>query len=121
MAWLSAIKVAPEFAILSSGWSLREYGLWGLGTCCSINIPGLREQYPNPAAVVSLMESIDTAWMVSYSANDNDALWPYEAVSGYTESQFTGAGKVSFVYHDRGHIFPQPEISNFLLSQILTP
>ncbi|MDA2925983.1 SAF domain-containing protein [Acidobacteria bacterium AH-259-G07] len=114
-AFLNALQSEPTAAVVSSGFSvLRRKLNWG--TLVGIIIPGLYKDF-SLEKIFSIVEKSPTHFLFTYGRNEFGTN-KIEAEEECSCDFFEPLSNVTCLIHDRGHIFPETAVRDFIVSQL---
>lgn len=111
-ALLTALQSEPDFAIISSGFSIYNQEV----TSAAINqvlIPDIYNQYSNED-IKNILSNQKTHYFFTWGKKDSP-LYQLEAVTKKTCQFFSNEiQRIQCIIHEKGHVFPEKEISYFV-------
>ncbi len=111
---ITSLQVEPDFAIVSSGYTIASYQNYYSTAEGNVNIPGYFAKY-SLSKTKEILKNQSTSYLFTYGENESIPAYVYEAKSGRTCDFLWEANPeiVCFV-HKEGHIFPNERVRTFL-------
>jgi len=111
-ALLNAIQSEPDYAIISSGYTVlsKKISLAGFD---QIVIPNIFDRSSNPDSLYKRISNLKTKFLFTWGVHDVD-IYKTESEQHITEAELGKLANVSCVIHPAGHVFPLKEIKSFL-------
>lgn len=109
-AMINSLKTEPDFAIISSGYSvLMDYPY--NSNHRQIIIPGLKKKFKSDT-IKRILEKQKTKYLFTYGKLES-GIYGAESNNQTSEKFFGNKRNLHFEYHPKGHIFPEKEILDF--------
>lgn len=109
-AMINSLKTEPDFAIISSGYSVLMDNPY-LSNHRQIIIPGFKKNF-NSDYINLILKKQKTKYLFTYGKLES-GIYGTETVQKNSEKLLELNRNLTFNYHDGGHIYPEKEILDF--------
>jgi predicted esterase len=112
-----ALQSSPDFAIVSSGFSILSKQMIWAGFDQLMGIPG-SEELAKPNGFINAIKNSPTKYFFTWGKKEK-MYYRSEAKNRHTDLLMNNVANFNSISHEEGHIFPSEEIKKFLRANLV--